>query len=146
MKRRAFLTASTAAALSLVHRLGETLVRGRLTMADTGRITTAVGRPGTHFTAVGGPLLTVATAYTDRLRGNADSCTYDPARPTTAPPAMLLRPPAPVFGAAFGTVFGTDEWCCSAFDTVAAPGSRPVRSRGAVVSWCGCRSRCRGRR
>ncbi|MDG9682370.1 hypothetical protein QC334_06390 [Streptomyces sp. DH18] len=99
MKRRAFLTASTAAALSLVHRLGETLVRGRLTMADSGRITTAVG-----------PLLTVATAYPDRLRGNADKLHLRP-RPAHdrssrhAPPAMLLRPPAPIFGTAFGTVF-----------------------------------------
>ncbi|WP_426500616.1 hypothetical protein [Streptomyces sp. D54] len=147
MKRRAFLTASTAATLSLVHRLGKTPVRGRLTMADTGRITTTVGRPGTHFTAIGGgPLLTVATAYPDRLRDTADSCTYD-SRTAHDRSSRHAAPAArPAFGTAFGTAFRTDEWCCSAFDTVAAPGSRPVRSRGPVVSWCGCRSRCRGRR
>ncbi|MGW1437662.1 hypothetical protein ACWD7M_20770 [Streptomyces griseus] len=79
VKRRAFLTASTAATLTLALRLEETPVRGRLTMADVDRITTTIGRLDAHFTAIGGgALLTVATTYIDRLRTTMDGCTYGP--------------------------------------------------------------------
>ncbi|OKJ52092.1 hypothetical protein AMK28_24760 [Streptomyces sp. CB02115] len=79
MKRRAFLTASTAATLTLALRLEETPVRGRLTMTDVDRISTTIGRLDAHFTAIGGgALLTVATTYIDRLRTTMDGCTYGP--------------------------------------------------------------------
>ncbi|MFI1576848.1 hypothetical protein ACH4VQ_39410 [Streptomyces anulatus] len=79
VKRRAFLTASTAATLTLALRLEETPVRGRLTTADVDRIATTIGRLDAHFTAIGGgALLTVATAYIDRLRNTMDGCTYGP--------------------------------------------------------------------
>ncbi|MGW1437590.1 hypothetical protein ACWD7M_20385 [Streptomyces griseus] len=79
VKRRAFLTASTAATLTLALRLEETPVRGHLTMADVDRITATIGRLDAHFTAIGGgALLTVATTYIDRLRETADGCTYGP--------------------------------------------------------------------
>ncbi|WP_241837723.1 hypothetical protein [Streptomyces sp. CB02115] len=79
VKRRAFLTASTAASVALVLRLEETPVRGRLTGADIDRVTAAVGRLDAHFTAIGGgALLTVATAYIGRLRDAADGCIYGP--------------------------------------------------------------------
>ncbi|MEU4266191.1 hypothetical protein ACYCCF_29940 [Streptomyces argenteolus] len=79
VKRREFLTVSTAATLAVVLRLEETPVRGRLTMADVDRITTTIGRLDAHFTAIGGgALLTVATAYIDRLRNTMDGCTYGP--------------------------------------------------------------------
>ncbi|MFI9191135.1 hypothetical protein ACIG0A_17835 [Streptomyces californicus] len=71
VKRRAFLTASTAASLALVLRLEETPVRGRLT--------TTIGRLDAHFTAIGGgALVAVATAYLAWLRDTADGCTYGP--------------------------------------------------------------------
>ncbi|MFD6476837.1 hypothetical protein ACFWEH_25410 [Streptomyces anulatus] len=64
MKCRAFLTASTAATLTLALRIEATPVRGRLTMTDADRITTTIGRLDAYFTAIGGgALLTVATAY-----------------------------------------------------------------------------------
>ncbi|WP_371621522.1 hypothetical protein OG245_00375 [Streptomyces sp. NBC_01116] len=79
VKRRAFLTASTAATLTLALRLEETPVRGRLTMADIDRMTTTIGRLDAHFTAIGGGALpTVATTYIDRLRETADYYTYGP--------------------------------------------------------------------
>ncbi|WP_241839424.1 MULTISPECIES: hypothetical protein [unclassified Streptomyces] len=79
MKRRVFLTVSTAATLTLALRIEATPVRGRLTMTDADRITTTIGRLDAHFTAIGcGALLTVATAYIDRLRDTTDGCTYDP--------------------------------------------------------------------
>ncbi|WP_256726042.1 hypothetical protein [Streptomyces sp. MNU77] len=79
VKRRAFLTASTAATLTLALRIEETPVRGRLTMTDVDRITTTIGRLDAHFTAIGGgALLTVATTYIDRLRTTMDGCTYGP--------------------------------------------------------------------
>ncbi|MEU4032317.1 hypothetical protein [Streptomyces anulatus] len=79
VKRRAFLTASTAATLALVLRIDETPVRGRLALADVDRISTTIGRLDAHFTAIGGgALLTVATAYIARLRDTADACTYGP--------------------------------------------------------------------
>ncbi|MEU2577497.1 hypothetical protein ACIP3B_33630 [Streptomyces anulatus] len=79
VKRRAFLTASTAATLTLALRLEETSVRGRLTMADVDRIAATIGRLDAHFTAIGGgALLTVATAYIDRLRNTMHGCTYGP--------------------------------------------------------------------
>ncbi|WP_247705777.1 hypothetical protein [Streptomyces sp. 404i] len=79
VKRRAFLNASTAATLTLALRIEETPARGRLTMTDVDRITTTIGRLDAHFAAIGGgALLTVATAYIDRLRDTADRCTYGP--------------------------------------------------------------------
>ncbi|MFJ7416922.1 hypothetical protein ACIQWZ_39960 [Streptomyces sp. NPDC098077] len=79
VKRRAFLTVSTAATLTLALRLEETPVRGRLTMTDVGRVTATIGRLDAHFTAIGGgALLTVATTYIDRLRETADYCIYGP--------------------------------------------------------------------
>ncbi|WP_228924573.1 hypothetical protein [Streptomyces sp. DH7] len=54
-------------------------MRGRLTMADVDRIAATIGRLDAHFTAIGGgALLTVATAYIDRLRTTMDGCTYGP--------------------------------------------------------------------
>ncbi|MFD3644089.1 hypothetical protein [Streptomyces griseus] len=79
VKRRAFLTASTATTLTLALRLEETPVRGRLTMTDTDRIHATIGRRDAHFTAIGGgALLTVATTYIDHLRNTTDVCTYGP--------------------------------------------------------------------
>ncbi|WP_405483224.1 hypothetical protein [Streptomyces anulatus] len=79
VKRRAFLNASTAATLALVLRIEETPARGHLTLTDVDRINTTIGRLDAHFTAIGGgALLTVATAYIDRLRDTADRCTYGP--------------------------------------------------------------------
>ncbi|MFD4793228.1 hypothetical protein [Streptomyces anulatus] len=91
VKRRAFLTASTAATLTLALRIEETPVRGRLTMTDVDRITTTIGRLDAHFTAIGGgALLTVATTYIDRLRNTMDAARTDPVsnRPCTAHSAV----------------------------------------------------------
>ncbi|WP_326695790.1 hypothetical protein [Streptomyces sp. NBC_01766] len=78
VKRRTFL-ASTAASVALVLGLDETPVRGRLTLADTDRVSETIGRLDVHFTAIGGgALLAVAAAYIDRLRDAVDGCTYGP--------------------------------------------------------------------
>ncbi|MEU4181005.1 hypothetical protein [Streptomyces sp. NPDC026589] len=79
VKRRAFLTASTATTLTLALRLEDTPVRGRLTMAHADRVAATIGRLDAHFTAIGGgALLTAATTYIDRLRNTVDGCTYGP--------------------------------------------------------------------
>ncbi|WP_405194474.1 hypothetical protein [Streptomyces anulatus] len=79
VKRRAFLNVSTAATLALALRIEETPARGRLTMTDVDHITMTIGRLDAHFAAIGGgALLTVATAYIDRLRNTMDGCTYGP--------------------------------------------------------------------
>ncbi|MEV3926465.1 MULTISPECIES: tetratricopeptide repeat protein [Actinomycetes] len=79
VRRRTFVVGSTAATVALVLGLDETPVSGRLTFTDIGRINNAIGRLDAHFNAIGGgPLLTVATAYIDRLRDAVDGCTYGP--------------------------------------------------------------------
>ncbi|MFJ2833576.1 twin-arginine translocation signal domain-containing protein [Streptomyces sp. NPDC087263] len=79
VKRRAFLTASTAATVALALGLDETPVQGRLTLTDIDRATGKIGRLAAHFNSVGGgALLEVATVYLDRLRTAADGCTYGP--------------------------------------------------------------------
>lgn len=77
MHRRRFVTASTATTLSValgLHLLPET---GRLTMSDVDRINGSIARLDAHFFALGGgPVLTVATTYTDRLSTVLERCTY----------------------------------------------------------------------
>lgn len=84
--------------------------------------------------------------FPDRVRRRdlflAHRLTPRPAPPhRAAPPA----PPRP----AFGTPFGTERMSGGAAQRstrLRPPGSHPVRSHRAGVSWCGCRSPCRGRR
>lgn len=185
-------------------------MRGRLTMTDADRITTTIGRLDAHFTAIGcGALLTVATAYIDRLRDTTDGCTYDPRveqvgalradgpHPVADDPAPLATstprcprrgeratllvdqiPPQGPHPCTSGGAGPPPETCAPAWPTIRSstpccssrpprhseqhseqlsgaaqrstrlrpPGSRPVQSHRAVVSWCGCRSLCRGRR
>ncbi|WP_405504630.1 twin-arginine translocation signal domain-containing protein [Streptomyces anulatus] len=79
VKRRAFLTASTATTVALALGLEQTPTRGRLTMADVDRVNQTIGRLDAHFTVIGGgALLAVATRYLDRLRDTLDGCAYGP--------------------------------------------------------------------
>ncbi|MGW2089111.1 hypothetical protein [Streptomyces sp. NPDC001880] len=75
VRRRRFITATVALALNI----DETPVSGRMSMSDVDRARERIDRLDAHFSAIGGqPLLTVATAYLDRLTTAADHCTYGP--------------------------------------------------------------------
>ncbi|WP_331727130.1 twin-arginine translocation signal domain-containing protein (plasmid) [Streptomyces sp. NBC_01213] len=75
--RRRFLTASAAATVALALGIDETPARGRLSISDMERVYSTIGRLDAHFFAIGGgPLLTVCTAYIDRLRTALDGCAY----------------------------------------------------------------------
>ncbi|MER5358520.1 transcriptional regulator [Streptomyces sp. NPDC002785] len=79
VRRRRFITAPAAAAVALALNIDETPVSGRLSMTDVARARERIDRLDAHFSAIGGqPLLTVATAYLDRLSTAADHCTYGP--------------------------------------------------------------------
>lgn len=77
VQRRRFITATTATTVSTALGLHSVPDRGRLTMADVERIQCQIARLDHHFFAIGGgPILTVATAYIDRLTGALNRCTY----------------------------------------------------------------------
>ncbi|WP_229846497.1 hypothetical protein [Streptomyces atratus] len=79
VRRRRFITAPAAAAVALALNIDETPASGRLSMTDVARARERIDRLDAHFSAIGGqPLLTVATAYLDRLSTAADHCTYGP--------------------------------------------------------------------
>ncbi|MFF9403727.1 hypothetical protein [Streptomyces sp. NPDC014744] len=72
-------SASAAATDALALNIDETPVSGHLSMSDVGRVRERIDRLDAHFSAIGSrPLLTVATAYLDRLTTAADHCTYGP--------------------------------------------------------------------
>ena len=77
VQRRQFIAASAAATVVLALGIDETPVRGRLSMADVGRVEERIGRLDAHFFSIGGgPLVEVSTRYIDRLREALASCTY----------------------------------------------------------------------
>ncbi len=77
MYRRTFVTAPVAVTVALALGIDDTPVRGRLAMSDLDRIDRSIGRLDAHFFAVGGgPLLSVCTAYVERLRDALDGCVY----------------------------------------------------------------------
>ncbi|MGY3056719.1 tetratricopeptide (TPR) repeat protein [Streptomyces sp. TE3672] len=79
VRRRRFITATAAATVALALNIDETPVSGRMSMSDVDRARERIDRLDAHFSAIGGqPLLTVATAYLDRLTTAADRCTYGP--------------------------------------------------------------------
>ncbi|MFF9075711.1 hypothetical protein ACF1BP_33420 [Streptomyces sp. NPDC014735] len=72
-------SASAAATGALALNIDETPVSSHLSMSDVGRVRERIDRLDAHFSAIGSrPLLTVATAYLDRLTTAADHCTYGP--------------------------------------------------------------------
>jgi tetratricopeptide (TPR) repeat protein len=77
VQRRRFFALSAAATVALALGIDETPVRGRLSMSDVDRVTANIGRLDSHFFSIGGGLLlSVCTAYIDRLRDALDGCVY----------------------------------------------------------------------
>ncbi|MFI2241124.1 hypothetical protein [Streptomyces chrestomyceticus] len=75
--RRTFLTLPAAATVALALGIDQTPARGRLSMSDLDRIDRSIGRLDAHFFALGGgPLLSVCTAYVERLRDALAGCAY----------------------------------------------------------------------